>query len=109
MQSEKRAPQQQMSVSSSSTPYAVPLLARQAFSQLDARADRINNECDLQIEVGHRPIRTFNSDSVRLQLLHESFQILHFETDVVNRATFRWCGRHLRRQEIDFIAVEHRR
>src|SRR5205823_1851801 len=70
-------------------------------------ADGIQNESDLQADIRQIAIRGINRHAIRLKLLHERFEVLHFKTDVIDRAALRRSGRHAGRQKVHFVPIEH--
>src|SRR5262249_41863549 len=87
-----------------------PLLPCQSLRQLNPCPDRIHNERKLQTKVGHVSIRNLDRHAIGLELLDESFEILHLKPDVINRTPFggSGSGRAVCRKKIHFIPVEHR-
>src|ERR1700704_6379283 len=72
----------------------------QSLGHLDVGAPRVLDEGDCDAERGVLGIRALQLDALRLELLAELLEVLHFEADVIDRAALRPDDWLCRRREM---------
>src|SRR6185503_10710873 len=77
------------------------LLARETFREFDPGPGGIDQKGDLQPDAWNVPKRALEGDAVGCEFLAERLEVLHLETDVIERATLRRGLRHIRLTETE--------
>src|SRR5947207_3191245 len=79
---------------------------REVFRQFDVRSPRVGEKCHLDLRIGNRLWRHIELDAQGFKSLRKLVEILHLESDVVERSALRRFAPHITPREGHVEPVE---